>query len=83
MAGKGAYNPFEMARAQFDKIADLIELDQGAREFLRTPMREFHFTIPVLPEGSEGAGPPGENVGPDAPEEEGRDAAPGEERDEP
>ena len=47
MAGKGSYNPFEMARAQFDKIADVIELDQGAREFLRTPMREFHFTIPV------------------------------------
>ena len=47
MAAGGAYNPFEMARAQFDAIADLIDLDAGARELLRTPMREYHFTIPV------------------------------------
>ncbi|MBN2565957.1 MAG: Glu/Leu/Phe/Val dehydrogenase [Candidatus Eisenbacteria bacterium] len=47
MAQKGGYNAFEMARAQFDKIADLIDLDQSARKFLRTPMREYHFTIPV------------------------------------
>jgi len=47
MGTKGAYNAFEMARAQFDRIADLIELDQAARDFLRTPMREYHFTIPV------------------------------------
>ncbi|MFH1501837.1 MAG: Glu/Leu/Phe/Val dehydrogenase [Candidatus Eisenbacteria bacterium] len=47
MAAKGGYNAFEMARAQFDGIADLLGLDHGARAFLRTPMREFHFTIPV------------------------------------
>jgi glutamate dehydrogenase len=47
MATKGGYNPFEMARAQFDRIADLIDLDQATRNFLRTPMREYHFTIPV------------------------------------
>ncbi len=47
MASNGAYNAFEMARAQFDHIADLIGLDEGARAFLRTPQREFHFTIPV------------------------------------
>jgi glutamate dehydrogenase (NAD(P)+) len=47
MAGKGSFNPFDMARAQFDKIADLIGLDEGTRELLRTPLREFHFTIPV------------------------------------
>ncbi|MBD3366746.1 MAG: glutamate dehydrogenase [Candidatus Eisenbacteria bacterium] len=47
MAAKGAFNPYEMARAQFDRIADMIELDEGARAFLRTPMREYHFTIPV------------------------------------
>ena len=47
MAGGGGYNAFEMARAQFDKIADMLELDGGARSFLRTPMREYHFTIPV------------------------------------
>jgi glutamate dehydrogenase len=47
LAGNGGYNAFQMARAQFDGIADLLDLDQGARAFLRTPMREFHFTIPV------------------------------------
>ncbi|MBU1700005.1 MAG: Glu/Leu/Phe/Val dehydrogenase [Candidatus Eisenbacteria bacterium] len=36
-----------MARAQFDKIADLIGLDTGTRELLRTPMREYQFNIPV------------------------------------
>ncbi|MCL1903432.1 MAG: Glu/Leu/Phe/Val dehydrogenase [Oscillospiraceae bacterium] len=42
-----AYNPYENAQAQFDKVADMMNLEQGAREFLRQPMREFHFTIPV------------------------------------
>ena len=42
-----AYNPFYTAQKQFDKAADLLELNQGARDFLRNPMREFHFTIPV------------------------------------
>jgi glutamate dehydrogenase (NAD(P)+) len=36
-----------MARAQFDKIADLIGLDQGTRDLLRSPLREYHFSIPV------------------------------------
>jgi glutamate dehydrogenase (NAD(P)+) len=47
MAAKGAFNPYEMARAQFDRIADMMELDEGARQFLRTPVREYHFSIPV------------------------------------
>ena len=42
-----AYNPFENAQAQFDKVADMIGLEQSARDLLRTPMKEFHFTIPV------------------------------------
>ncbi len=46
MSGK-SYNPFEMAQAQFDKVADILELDNGTRELLRTPMREYHFSIPV------------------------------------
>ncbi|MCL2568767.1 MAG: Glu/Leu/Phe/Val dehydrogenase [Oscillospiraceae bacterium] len=41
------YNPYESARAQFDKVAETINLDPGARALLRTPMKEFHFTIPV------------------------------------
>jgi len=47
MAEKAGFNPFEMARAQFDKIADMLELSTGARELLRSPMREYHFNIPV------------------------------------
>ena len=41
------FNPFEMAQAQFDHVADMLGLEQGARELLRWPAREFHFTIPV------------------------------------
>src|SRR5512136_2865317 len=46
MANK-AFNPFEMAQAQFDKVADILRLDVGTRELLRQPMREYHFAIPV------------------------------------
>lgn len=41
------FNPFEMAQAQFDKVADILALDQGTRDLLRNPIREFHFSIPV------------------------------------
>jgi glutamate dehydrogenase (NAD(P)+) len=41
------FNPFEMAQAQFDKVADILDLDQGTRELLRWPLREFQFAIPV------------------------------------
>ncbi len=47
MKQDSSFNPFEMARSQFDKIADLLELDSGVRDILRSPQREFHFTIPV------------------------------------
>jgi len=42
-----SFNPFEMAQAQFDKVADRLDLDIATRELLRTPMREFAFNIPV------------------------------------
>jgi glutamate dehydrogenase len=42
-----AFNPFRMAQEQFDKVADILNLDQGSRELLRNPMREYHFSIPV------------------------------------
>ena len=41
------FNPFEMAQAQFDKVADFLDLDQATRDLLRNPMREYHFSIPV------------------------------------
>lgn len=36
-----------MAQAQFDKVADLLELDNSTRELLRNPLREYQFLIPV------------------------------------
>ncbi len=42
-----SFNAFEMAQQQFDAIAEKLGLDQGTRELLRTPLREYHFTIPV------------------------------------
>jgi glutamate dehydrogenase len=42
-----SFNPFKMAQAQFDRIADMLELDKAARELLQNPMREHQFTIPV------------------------------------
>ena len=42
-----AKNAFEMAQAQFDKVAALLELDAPSRELLRYPQREFSFAIPV------------------------------------
>lgn len=42
-----AYNPFETAQKQFDRAADLLELDQATRDLLRNPLREYHFSIPI------------------------------------
>ncbi len=47
MSEDKSFNAFQMAQAQFDKVADLINLDQGSRELLRYPLREYHFSIPV------------------------------------
>jgi glutamate dehydrogenase (NAD(P)+) len=41
------FNAFEMAQRQFDAVADKLGLDEGMRELLRWPQREYHFTIPV------------------------------------
>ncbi len=41
------FNSFEIAQAQFDRVAELLDLDTGTREFLRWPMREYSFSIPV------------------------------------
>ncbi len=47
MSSESAFNPFSVAQAEFDRTADLIGLDTGARQMLRSPMREYHFNIPV------------------------------------
>jgi glutamate dehydrogenase (NAD(P)+) len=41
------FNAFEMAQQQFDTVADKLQLDNGLRELLRWPQREFHFAIPI------------------------------------
>lgn len=46
-----SFNPFEMAQSQFDKAADLLNLEQGTRSLLRYPLREFSFAIPVKMDG--------------------------------
>ena len=44
---KKSFNPFEMAQMQFDKVADILQLDSAARDLLRYPLREYHISIPV------------------------------------
>ena len=44
---KENYNPLANAQAQFDKVADYLELDSGLRALFREPMKEMHFSIPV------------------------------------
>lgn len=41
------YNAFETAQAQFDKVAEMLNLNQATRDLLRNPLREYHFMIPV------------------------------------
>jgi len=41
------YNPFTIAQAQLDEAAERLGLDQATHEFLRWPMREYHFTLPL------------------------------------
>jgi len=41
------YNPFQTAQAQFDGVAEILNLDQATKDLLRFPMREYHFNIPV------------------------------------
>ncbi len=42
-----SFNAFKLAQDQFDAVAEKLGLDQGTRDFLRFPDREYHFNIPV------------------------------------
>ncbi|MGB7552810.1 MAG: Glu/Leu/Phe/Val dehydrogenase, partial [Candidatus Korobacteraceae bacterium] len=42
-----AFNSFQIAQAQFDKVAEYLGLDPATRDLLRYPLREFHFAVPV------------------------------------
>ncbi|MBP2681563.1 MAG: glutamate dehydrogenase, partial [Candidatus Krumholzibacteriota bacterium] len=41
------FNSFEMAQAQFDSVAEILNLDAATRQLLRNPLREYSFSIPV------------------------------------
>ena len=41
------FNSYEIAQAQFDKVAALIGLDPATQDLLRHPLREYAFSIPV------------------------------------
>jgi glutamate dehydrogenase (NAD(P)+) len=38
---------FETAQRQFDRMAGALDLDDATRDLLRSPQREYHFSIPV------------------------------------
>ena len=40
-------NAYKNAQTQFDGVAETIGLNDGMRQLLREPMKEFHFSIPV------------------------------------
>ncbi len=40
-------NPFAIAQQQLDEAAQRLGLDSATHEFLRWPMREYHFTLPL------------------------------------
>ena len=40
-------NPFAIAQQQLDEAAERLGLDKGVHEFLRWPIREYHFTLPI------------------------------------
>jgi glutamate dehydrogenase (NAD(P)+) len=44
---KKPFNAFDMAQQQFDTAAETLGLDQATRDLLRSPLREYHFLIPV------------------------------------
>jgi len=46
MSEKG-FNAFKMAQTQFDSVAEKLNLDDGTKELLRWPQREYRFRIPV------------------------------------
>lgn len=41
------FNAFEMAQQQFDGVAEKLQLDDGMRALLRSPIREYHFLVPI------------------------------------
>ncbi len=47
MTFKESLNPFEVAQAQLDEAAQLLNLETATHELLRRPLRELHVSLPV------------------------------------
>lgn len=47
MSADPSFNAYQVAQQQFDRIADMLDLDAGTRALLRQPLREYEFSIPV------------------------------------
>src|ERR1700730_15476601 len=52
-AAQEELNPFEIAKQQFDRAADYLELEQSLRNVLRTAKRQLIVSIPVKMDGGE------------------------------
>ncbi|MGD2087614.1 MAG: Glu/Leu/Phe/Val dehydrogenase [Candidatus Aminicenantes bacterium] len=48
MTNQKKYNAFATAQAQFDRVADILDLEPATRDLLRDTLREYHFSIPVV-----------------------------------
>src|SRR5438105_5303933 len=46
-------NPFEIAKQQFDRAADLLELDESTRQVLKNAKRQLFVSIPVKMDGGD------------------------------
>jgi glutamate dehydrogenase (NAD(P)+) len=46
-------NPFQIAKQQFDRAADFLELNESLRNVLRNPKRQLIVSIPVKMDGGE------------------------------
>ena len=47
MQQSNSYNPFAVAQMQIDKAAKALGIDEATQQFLRTPQREYAFSLPV------------------------------------
>ncbi len=47
------YNLYEVAQQQFDHAAQILDLEPAMRDFLRIPMREYQFSLPVRMDSGE------------------------------
>ena len=47
LTSEATHNALLTAQRQFDRVADALGLDEPTRDLLRSPLREYHFSIPI------------------------------------